>query len=147
MTVIAYRAGVMAADSRATITTEEGGIRMMRSDKLYTFDGHIVGVAGEGFPALVFVEWLKKGGNTNEPPELLIHGDADFSALVLTRKGLFEYDKWCRPERVKERFWAIGCGAKGALCAMHAGATAYDAVKFVCKVDPLCGPPIITRTL
>jgi len=137
----------MAADTRATVETEAGGIRLMRCEKLYRLDDAIIGVAGEGFPGLVFVEWYRARLTKPEPPELLIHGDADFSALVLTRSGLYEFDKWCRPERVLNRFWAIGSGAKAALGAMHAGSNAFCAARIACKIDPLCGTPIVTMTL
>lgn len=153
MTVIAFRAGVMAADSRATVETESGGSRYQRCAKMYRVEADkdkgveaaIIGVAGEGFPALVFVDWYKTG--SKEKPEMLVHGDADFSALVLTRKGLVEYDKWCRPEPVLERFWSIGSGCKAALGAMHRGASAYEAAKIACKIDHLCGLPIVTMEL
>jgi hypothetical protein len=149
MTVIAYKDGVMAGDSRSTIETESGGIRMSKCEKMYrkilpSGDEVIIGVAGEGFPALVFVDWI---GSGKEPPELLIHGDADFSAIVLTKEGLFEYDKWCRHEKVIDSIYAIGCGAKGALTAMHCGASAARAVEATCLVDPLCGPPVVTMRL
>jgi hypothetical protein len=146
MTVIAYRDGVMAADSRMTVETEAGGIRMARCEKMYCYlDGLdryvVIGVAGEGFPALRFVEWYKNGPLDEPPVELFTNGDANFSAIVLTHEGLFEYDKWCIGEKILDDYYAIGCGAKAALGAMHRGATAEEAVVAACAHDPLCGLP------
>lgn len=145
MTVIAFRDGIMVADSRATVESEAGGIRFFRCDKLFRVlaDGvdSIVGVAGGSFDGLEFIEWLKRPGT--QPSSRLLDGEADFTALMFNKHGLFEYDKWCRPEQIRERFYAVGCGAKAALTAMHVGASALDAVKATCRVDPLCGPPIV----
>lgn len=149
MTVITCRNGIMAADSRATVETEAGGIRMQPCEKMYrkvlpTGEEVIIGVAGEGFPALAFVDWY---GSGKEPPELFIHGDADFSILVLTKDGMFEYDKWCRSEKVIGEFHSIGSGSKGALTAMYCGASAERAAIATCSVDPLCGLPVTTMKL
>lgn len=152
MTIIAIKNGIIAADSRYTNETEAGGIRMGTCSKLYpkraVFNGVeqdvIIATAGEGFPALVFVDWF---GSGKEPPDNLIHGDADFTALVMTKDGVWEFDKWCRGEKSLDPFQAAGCGAKGALTAMHLGASAKRACEITCKVDPLCGPPIVTMQL
>jgi hypothetical protein len=147
MTVIAVKDGVMATDSRYTSETESGGIRMGTCTKLYAkramFNGVeqdvVIGVAGEGFPALVFVDWF---GTGQPPPDNLIHGEADFTALVMAKDGVWEFDKWCRGEKSLDPFQAAGCGSKGALTAMHMGASATKAVEVTCRVDPFCGPPI-----
>ena len=151
MTTIAYRDGIMAADSRTTVDSEAGGSRHFRCEKLYAVKGKtghavaIVGLAGESAPGLVFLDWYRSGAKTGDAR--LLDGEADFTALVLTRKGLFEYDKWCRGERVQERFYAIGSGAKAALGAMHMGADARKAVMVACRVDPFSAPPIVTMAI
>jgi hypothetical protein len=153
VTTIAYRAGVLAADSRATITTESGGERMTRCEKLFRKTvkkgrrNHevIIATAGESAPGLVFVDWY---GSGQPPPHQLIEGDADFTCLVLTDDGLHEFDKYCRGERVVHPdFYAIGSGAMAALGAMHAGASAKRAVEIACLVSPGSGPPVVTMRL
>lgn len=150
MTTIVYRDGVMAADTRATVNSEAGGSRVFRCDKLYRvtcLDGTeaIVGLAGGSFDGLAFLDWLVS--DDKAPPQRLLDGDADFSALMLNRHGLFEYDKWCRPERIRGRFYAIGSGAKAALGALHMGANARQAVAVACKIDPYSARPIISMSL
>lgn len=144
MTTIAYCKGVIAADTRVTVDSDAGGSRLFRCVKLYRKAGDVIALAGESAPGLVFLDWY---GSGRTKPELLVHGDGDFTALVLTRKGLFEYDKWCRGEQVKERFYAIGSGAKAALGALHMGANARKAVAIACKIDPYSAPPIKTMRL
>ena len=152
MTTICYRNGIMAADSRVT-HGDDAGARVHRCEKLYRITVHtkgkeypaIVGLAGGAFDGLAFLDWLT--GNDREPPQRLIDGEADFTALVLHRHGLFEYDRWCRPDRITEKFYAVGSGAKAALGAMHMGADARTAVAIACKIDPYTAVPIVSMTL
>lgn len=152
MTTIAYKDGIIAADSRATYTTEAGGSRKHLCTKLYrkrvtegkkTFDV-IIATAGESSPALVFVDWY----GTGKPiPEVLLHHGGDFTCLILTPKGLFEADVMCRPDPIIEPFYAIGSGAKEALAAMHCGKTAVEAVRVAAVYDPYTGGRIVCDAL
>lgn len=154
MTTIAFRNGVLAADSQTTTHTEEGGSRLFRCVKLYPKvvkhadapDEHvIIGTAGESFSSLLFVDWY--GTSDKEIPERLLTGEADFTCIVLTQAGLFEYDKWCRGEKILEPFYAVGSGAKAAMAAMHAGASAKRSVEIACLIDPYSRPPVVTMRL
>lgn len=138
----------MAADSQTTISTEEGGSSKHRCEKIYRKGKKLIGIAGEGFPGLVFLDWLDSG---QPAPEILIHGEADFTAIVLERVTsggiiLTEYDKWCRGERVQDfdihGFYAIGSGRKAAAAAMFARRSAQQAVEIACKVDHCSSGPI-----
>lgn len=135
----------MAADSRVTYDSEAAGTRLFKTEKLFRKGKDIIGLAGESEPGLIFLDWY--GTGKKDPPGVLIDGEADFTALVLTRKGLFEYGKYCRGERVLEPFYAIGSGSKAALGAMHMGANAVAAVRIACKVDPYSGTPIVSMEL
>jgi ATP-dependent protease HslVU (ClpYQ) peptidase subunit len=139
MTTIAVRAGIMAADSRVTIHTEEGGARMTQCIKIFRRKDAIIGLAGESEPGLVFLDWY---GSGKPAPSVLIDAEADFTALVLTAKGIFEYGKYCRPEKVRGKYWAVGSGCKAALGAMAMGATAEKAVEVACGIDPYTAPPV-----
>ena len=152
MTTIAYRNGVMAADSRVTMDSEAGGSPVFDCEKLYRKtirDGRakrqvIIGLAGESEPGLIFLDWY---GSKTPAPQVLIDGQADFTALLLTSDGLFEVGMYCRPERVLNKFYAVGSGAKAAMGAMYAGCTAKRAVEIACLVDPYTAPPIRTMRL
>ena len=100
----------------------------------------VVGLAGDSFAGLEFLEWLKAGGTV--PSARLLDGEGGFHALVMTSRGLFDYDRWCRPERVSDRYYAVGTGAAAALGAMHMGANAATAVRIACQVDPYSGLPV-----
>lgn len=145
MTTIVYHDGVLASDSQVTA----GDARKFRCEKLYRVDVKgveaLVGLAGGAFDGLAFLDWLV--GDKPEPPQRLIDGEADFTAVMLNRYGLFEFDKWCRPDKVLERFYAVGSGASAALGALHMGATARQAVEVACRIDPFSGGPIVEMSL
>lgn len=150
MTTIAYRNGVIAADSRTTLETEGGGARMFLCEKLFrktsgiTGETVIIATAGESSPGMVFVDWF---GSGKDAPDNFIIGEADFTCLVLQKDGLWEYDAWCRGVKILDEFYAIGSGAKAALGALHMGASAVKAVEVACKIDHYSGPPVVSMRL
>lgn len=152
MTTIAYRDGIIAADSRATYTSEAGGARIVACRKLYRKTigkgrrqhDVIIGTAGESAPGLLFVEWF---GSGKEPPTKLIDGDADFEVLVVTKKGIYTADKYCTLEEIEEPYYAIGSGSKAAFAAMDCGKSAKEAVRIAAKRDPYTGGPIRAMSL
>lgn len=147
MTTIAYRAGILAADSQVTYSGDESaGSRKHRCQKLFrkkAFGGEvIIATAGEGAPGMLFVDWYGKKG---KPPAVL--ADSEFTCLVLDEDGLWEFDNYCRAEPITEEFYAIGSGAKVALGAMHHGASAREAVEIAKLVDPYTGGEVKTMEL
>jgi hypothetical protein len=152
MTTIAYRDGIIAADSRVTVATEAGGSRKHLCTKLYrkqiteskkTFDV-VIATAGEAFSALVFVDWY---GTGKPMPDVLRDLGGDFTCLILRPDGLWEADVYCRPDKIEEPFYAVGSGSKEALAAMHCGKSARDAVRVAAMIDPYTGGRIVTETL
>jgi len=151
MTTIAYRDGILAADSRVT-HGEDGSARTHTCKKLFrktitqgkkTFEV-VIATAGESSPGMVFVDWY----GTGKPiPDIFLHLGGDFTCLVLTPQGLFEYDVYCRAEEVLDDFYAIGSGAKVALGAMACGKSAIEAVRIAARYDPYTGGRIVSETL
>lgn len=151
MTTLAVKNGVMAADSRVTVESENG-VRTYECEKLFRkkivdaagdYDV-IIGLAGESTPGLLFLDWY---GSSEPAPTALTEGEAEFTALILTPHGLFEADAYCRPERVLNDPHAVGSGAPAAMGAMLAGATAAQAVAISCRVDIYSALPVTTMRL
>lgn len=155
MTTIAFKNGVIAADSRVTVSSDAGGDRNFHCEKLFrrrvTINGKeqevIMATAGESAPGSLFVEQFGSGKSLAEIREVFGDSDVDFTILLVTQAGLFEVDKWCVMEPVYEPFYSIGSGAKLAMGAMEAGASAARAVEIACKRDPYTAPPIVTMRL
>lgn len=155
MTTIAYKNGVIAADSQVTVESEGGGARNFATKKLFpatvlikgAMTDVILATAGESAPGSLFVEAWGSGKTLPEVRELFTYSEADFSILVVSPEGLFEVDKWCVLEPVYEAFYAIGSGSKLAMGAMEAGASAQKAVEIACRRDPYTALPIVTMRL
>lgn len=134
MTTIAFRDGVMAADSYAHF----GGVRLCHESKLYRVRGAIIGLAG-GSAGIVFLDWYRDGAKPLKFSEYPNFGDDSYAALVATKKGLFLSDGNLRLDRVYEPFFAIGSGKGEAMAAMFCGKDAVGAVRIACRVDSQTG--------
>src|SRR4051812_17460369 len=108
MTTIAFKNGVIAADSQVTVESEAGGARNFATKKLFpatvlikgAMTDVILATAGESAPGSLFVEAWGSGKTLPEVRELFTYSEADFSILVVSADGLFEVDKWCVLEPV-----------------------------------------------
>jgi hypothetical protein len=126
MTTIAYRNGVLAADTLAVVSNLR--------------DGYGVKEAGCAAHGLAFLDWFR-GGMRGDPPEMGEEGSSatgvifcpDETALLWQRLG------WARH---KVDAWSMGSGGDLALGAMEAGATPEDAVRFAMKRDIYTGGEI-----
>jgi hypothetical protein len=144
MTCIAYRDGIIAADSQET----DGNNIKTPCQKLFRIakgknKGHILATQGASFSGMVFVDWY--AGAREEMPSSdrdLIDSDDAFGILLLTPKGLFEVDKSCRPVPISTSFYAIGDGGPIAMGAMEMGASARRAVAAACKWNIHCSGPV-----
>ena len=142
MTVIAYRGGLIAADSRETW----GDSTVNRCEKLFRKRigrrEHVIGTAGGSYSGMLFYDWY---GSGKEPPETLTQHldlEEDFEVMVWDGRHLYTANHLCRLVRVIEPFAAVGSGRKAALAVMHMGGSARKAVEIACKIDPYCALPI-----
>jgi ATP-dependent protease HslVU (ClpYQ) peptidase subunit len=146
MTTIAFDGTVMASDSR--VTDDVGAIRGKKLfKKRIGKSNHLIGIAGDVYAAMVFVDWY---GTGKAPPGELVHSVPDlegFEVLIWTGKKLFTANKLCRLVEVEEPKYAIGSGAPYAMTAMDCGKSAEQAVRLACRRDPSSGLPVITMTL
>lgn len=136
VTTIAYRDGVLAADSLATIgdTKAHGSYQKIRR-----IGDYMVGAAGSVAASEEFINWLLKHGDDDDlPPK------GQYSALVIDAKGrVREIESGSiLPVPRNAKFYSIGSGAPYALAAMYAGASAAEAVKIAAKIDTSTGLPV-----
>lgn len=145
MSIICYRDGVLAADTRI-LHTDAGitrGTKMFR--KRVGRRDHILGFCGALTRAMAYLDWY---GSGKPMPDHLrqLAPDEHFGVLVLIGKQLYEGDGMFRPVEVEAKFYAIGSGAQAALGAMRHGATALQAANIACEIDPSCGRPIVVMS-
>lgn len=134
MTTIAYRDGVMAADTVAF----GGGIKLARLVKIARNDaGDLAGAVGDAGFAFAFLEWFRKG--EPEPAIKLVSDRAEDrwdKALIVRAAGrqIEVYEPYGRFP-VSAPYFAIGSGKSVALGAMFMGATAVQAVQAAIALD------------
>ncbi|WP_276122699.1 peptidase S14 [Pararhizobium qamdonense] len=142
MSVVIYKDGVMAADSRAYSGSSHpvGGKQKIHRMK----DGSLLGVCSNsvGMPENLR-EWIEagedKGGWALENPV--------FEAIRVMPSGevFFYNDCYGKTGPLEGDVFTIGSGRKYALGAIRAGADIYEAVQVAIECDVWCSGP--TRTL
>jgi hypothetical protein len=152
MTTVAFRDGIMVADTRGTHS--DAGI--MKCTKLFrkTFKAtarakpreHILGICGDVYAAMVFVNWYGSGKPRLEMFDNM-HESEEFGIMIWTGRKLFEVNRLCTPVEVEDRFHAIGSGAAYAIGAMASGKSALDAVRIACRYDGWSGLPAVSMSL
>lgn len=150
MTTIAYKAGIIAADSRETCEDESAGVTTNRCEKLFRKRvgkrDVVIATAGDSYSGMLFVDWY--GTGKDAPASLLaLDSDQDFDVLILDRGKVLVANHLCRSIEVIDPFCAIGSGRKAALAAMHCGRSAREAVRIACLLDPYSAPPIVTMSV
>ena len=145
MTTVAYRAGVMAADTMATMGDEKA----YGAVKLFHTSEYLVGMAGSLSNLLPFRDWLLDyGGDTGG---LHRHWDSipnyggGFTALLVDLSGtVWNCGGNFPPITLHREFEAIGSGSDFAMAAMECGKSAADAVRVARKFDLETGGQILT---
>lgn len=138
MTTIAYRDGVLAADSGVC---SDSGWCMGHTDKLIHLpDGGCFGCSGDGAEVLVFERWMTSGRHgspegTSSVRAIVVWGDG--SVQVLNGRGDAATVRW-----IGNGFVAIGSGWPVAVAAMMAGADAVRAVEIAIELDPYSSGPV-----
>lgn len=137
MTTIAYRDGVLAADSMvnyATIAFEGTRSKIARCGKWH------VALAGVTCLRAPLEAWAAAGAPEDSVPNVLLEKEDKFTAFFMDDEtgDLFEFaGGFLVP--VPTSFSALGSGALLALGAMVYGAPAEDAVKAACTLDKASG--------
>lgn len=132
MTTIAYRAGVIAAD---TLTTA-GRDRVGYTRKIGGSNGLLWGASGDAAWCKGWRDWLSKGaqGDPATPPD-----DNTGGLVVLPDDSIMVFHARGFEHRIGLPYWADGSGADFALGAMHAGASAEEAVRAAMAWDTTTG--------
>jgi hypothetical protein len=142
MTVVAYRDGVMAADTRLTYDSAAA-----RATKLVRLpDGGVAGGSGLWSAAYAGLKWLAEGGSadTADTSEDRRLPDINEANILIARP---DGSLWLLENRFPaypliDKTAAIGSGAEVARLAMRLGKSAPDAVALVTGQDILCGGPV-----
>lgn len=136
MSTVAYRDGILAADSQAT-----AGNIACRAEKIFALPNCIVGGAGHLTAVIRFVEWMRAGQSAKKKPDL--DGDSLAAIVVWPDGRVEEWDGTLVPMPVFEQFTAVGSGRALAIGAMSMGASAVQAVEVAATWDVHTGGEVI----
>jgi hypothetical protein len=132
MTTIAANLRSMAGDTRVT-----GNMPMCYCEKIFRIRDSLVGVCGGNAYTTQWLEWFRR---EMPPVETLLDIDEDvdeksFCGLVLDEKGLWLYTNMCEPDKLLDKFYAIGTGSMVACESMRRGDTPAQAVHAAARWD------------
>lgn len=138
MTTVAYRDGVLAAD---TLTTANGNVDGYLP-KISRVGRVLVGFAGSIPVGLKFRQWVADGMHGDSPYE----GGDTGNGLVVSDAGIVCWSgkgQW----PVTTGYYALGSGSDIAMGAMEHGATAEEAVRIAARVNVDTGGEITVLRL
>jgi hypothetical protein len=143
MTIIAFKEGVMAADTMLSAFNSQ-----TRAQKIVRLpDGGVAGGCGLWSRAYSGLRYLEEGGDADDrpAPEGMPGPPNIREAAILIAKP--DGTLWMLEDEfpafpVRDRVAAIGCGSDAAIMAMTLGLSAVEAVAKVTKQDVLCGDPV-----
>ncbi len=151
MTVIAYKDGVMAADSRST---DEHDMHLTDCEKIVRLkSGALLGGAGDSDDRAVVkllqhatprkMPTRKQLGDTHTDYEGILVFPNRMVFCVSIKRDEDNEDEW-RGEiyRVTDKMISVGSGKQFAYGAMEAGASAFEAVEITCRRDTGCAIPV-----
>jgi len=138
MTTIAFRDGIMAAD---TMISDSNVVRGRTSKVIRATQGHLLAVCGHSAMSLPFAAWIERREPQDDLPRL--PAGADFAAIVAYIDGrVAVFSEKFLPQFVVAEFHSMGSGGEVALGAMAMGASADEAVRIACRFDPWSREPI-----
>jgi 20S proteasome alpha/beta subunit len=139
MTTVTYRDGILAADSRCSISGWKQSYYYTKMRMIS--DGSICAITGEISPASALIDWIERGGTGNRPNL----GDNSRVIRMMKNRRLTIYEGEGSFE-IECEFTAFGSGAPPALAAMYMGADARKAVEIAAMVDDGTGGEIHTMS-
>jgi len=143
VTIIAYKDGVMAADTMLSAFNSQS-----RAQKIVRLpDGGVAGGCGLWSRAYSGLRYLMEGGDCDDrhAPDGMQGPPCIREACILIAKP--DGSLWLLEDEfpafpLRDKTAAVGCGAEAAMMAMGLGLSAIEAVAKVTKQDVLCGEPV-----
>lgn len=141
MTTIAYKAGIMAADTRAYagFNSPLGTKRKIRRLANGTLIGCSTNQVGLGEAIL---DWYENGAKPEEGPRPPDEVKFTFLAVLPDGSAFYGYDSYFLSGPITADCFAIGSGEGVAHGAMRAGASAIRAVEIAAEIDVWSGLPV-----
>ena len=140
MTTIAWDGKTLAADRRVSFgSVSDGNVTKIVKRKK---DGALAAAAGNSSMAAAFRRWFLNGERRLDTKPELSKDTETASGVIIRPNGVVEiHDQYGWFELETEKY-ANGSGWEIAIGAMHAGATAEEAVRIAAKLDGNTGDEV-----
>ena len=149
MTTVAYRNGWLAADTLHCVAGMKANYSKISRCEDKEGREYLIASAGNVSDCVALEQWYKNGA-VGIPQYVLFKDDEPaVSALIVHEDGRVLYaDVYGHKISIQpHNFFAIGSGATVAMGAMHAGATAVEAVEIAIMVDINTGGTVDCQTV
>jgi ATP-dependent HslUV protease subunit HslV len=144
MTTIAYKDGILAADTLTTCGNHRDGY----APKAHKVGGVLIACSGTSTYCQAFVEWVRGGREGKSPLVGLADADA-CNAVVIGPES--DVEVWCSAGSWRttpgDGIYALGSGQEYAYGAMAMGASAIEAVKIAMRFDVKTGGDVTAVSL
>lgn len=131
MTTIAYKDGILAADSQMNV----GNIKIPGAAKIVSLpNGDILAGAGHLDKVAIAQAFFGQKNWKDKIDEAPIWEDG-FEAILVSKGKLYYCTRNCVPYPVEHPFFAIGSGTDVAMAGMYTGLSAPDAVLLASELD------------
>jgi hypothetical protein len=138
MTTIAFRDGILAADTRMSYGMSAIHYPNM---KLFEAGGYAIGLCGDLRFSPVLRDWAEAGFDPKAVHDKI--WDDEFDVLVMNAQGeLFTALAHALVPAPPCEFYAVGSGRMAALGAMACGASAAEAIQIASEFDVGTGLPV-----
>lgn len=152
MTTVAYRDGVLAADTLISYGSfSNGNINKINvvaiPEEMGMGSKVMVAMTGVCWAIQPMVAWIEGGASQDDIPHCLLAHCTEFMCLMITEEGtVYEFNNGYFLECGVE-YHAIGSGAMFALGAMAAGIDAPESVEAAMKHDKATGGSVTICTI
>lgn len=143
MTTIAFRKGMLAADTSQTTSGSMNGyiVKIARSPK-----GDLAGASGSASFNYAFLRWFENGENTAAQPKPTQDDHYMDRGVIFRQDGRIEIFEPIGKFECMAEYYAFGSGIDYALGAMYCGADAESAVRAAIAHDPNTGGDVLVLT-
>lgn len=133
MTTVAWKDGILAADSQVT----QDDVKYLSADKITIINKDLViSGAGDSNECLRMERWFKSvGADWEEQIDKKPQVKKTYEAIVISKGRPYTIYRDGPPEPIAHPFYAIGSGWKFAMAAMYLGKSATEAVLLASQFD------------
>jgi 20S proteasome alpha/beta subunit len=143
MTTVAYRNGVLAADTRVMSSGWKTPIRVTKLYRIGNEQGYVAATIGRRSATTMLVQWLQAGAPAGFMPDL----DDESKVIVLVSHDRLRVFEAMGCFEIDAEFIAFGSGMSVANAALIMGADAKRAVEVAAMLDESTGPDVETMSM